>query len=90
MINLIAIVILIIGGFNWASIGFLQYDFIAGFFGTQANIFSRLIYIVIGIATIYFIFMIIKYRGKVKIFDRGNKKQVYREEKQKEHGDILN
>ncbi len=73
MMNLISILILIIGGLNWASIGFLQYDFVAGFFGTQASIFSRLIYICIGIATLYFIFMIFKYKGNVKIFDRKKK-----------------
>lgn len=75
MVNLLSIIILIIGGLNWASIGFLQYDFIAGFFGTQASIFSRLIYICIGIATLYFIFMMFKYKGNVKIYDR--KKYYY-------------
>lgn len=70
MINLLAILILIVGGLNWASIGFLQYDFIAGFFGTQASIFSRLIYICIGVATLYFIFMTFKYKGNIKIYDR--------------------
>ena len=70
MINLIVILILIAGGLNWASIGFLQYDFIAGFFGTQASIFSRLIYIIIGLSTIYFIYMSFKYRGNIKIIDR--------------------
>lgn len=75
MTNLLVILILIIGGLNWASIGFLQYDYIAGFFGTQASIFSRLIYICIGIATLYFIFMIFKYKGSVKIFDRKSRNE---------------
>ena len=65
MANLLCILILIVGGLNWASIGFLQYDFIAGFFGTQASIFSRIIYICVGLATFYFIFMMFKYRGSV-------------------------
>lgn len=78
MLNLLAIIILIVGGLNWASIGFLQYDFIAGFFGTQASIFSRLIYICIGLATLYFIFMIFKYKGKIRVIDR--RKKVYYEE----------
>ena len=83
MINLIAILIVIMGGLNWASIGFLQYDFIAGYFGTQASIFSRLIYILIGLATIYFIFMAFKYKGSIKIIDRKGKPNNYydREEK---------
>lgn len=75
MTNLICILILIIGGLNWASIGFLQYDFVAGFFGTQASIFSRLIYICVGLATLYFIFMMFKYKGYIKIFDRKKQEQ---------------
>ena len=89
MINLIAIIILVAGGLNWASVGFLQYDFIAGFFGTQASIFSRLIYIIVGVATLYFIYMIFKYKGNVKIIDRkkGNTPSyIYEEDKQ---NDIL-
>lgn len=77
MANLLCILILIVGGLNWASIGFLQYDFIAGFFGTQASIFSRIIYICVGLATFYFIFMMFKYRGSVKIFDRKRKETEY-------------
>lgn len=96
MINLLSIIILIIGGLNWASIGFLQYDFIAGFFGTQASIFSRLIYICIGLATLYFIFMMFKYKGNVKIYDRkryytynNNEKNQPRKEVEN-NNDILN
>ena len=90
MINLIAIIILVAGGLNWASVGFLQYDFIAGFFGTQASIFSRLIYIIVGIATIYFIYMIFKYRGNIKLIDRkknNTPRYVYEEDSGK--NDIL-
>ena len=89
MINLIAILIVIMGGLNWASIGFLQYDFIAGYFGTQASIFSRLIYILIGVATIYFIFMAFKYRGNIKIIDRKGNLKDYYDKGEKSNGDIL-
>lgn len=86
MLNLVCILILVAGGLNWASIGFLQYDFIAGFFGTQASIFSRLIYIIIGMATIYFIYMAFKYKGNIKLVDRRRKYYSHNEEK---HRDIL-
>ena len=88
MINLVVILILIVGGLNWASIGFLQYDFIAGFFGTQASIFSRLIYIIIGIASIYFIFMCFKYKGRIKLIDR-KRSANYDTYDEREHKDIL-
>ena len=88
MINLVVILILIAGGLNWASIGFLQYDFIAGFFGTQASIFSRLIYIIIGIASLYFIFMCFKYKGRIKLIDR-KKSEAYEPYEDRGHTDIL-
>lgn len=90
MINLFVILILIAGGLNWASIGFLQYDFIAGFFGTQASIFSRLIYILIGIATIYFIYMAFKYKGSIKVVDRKGNPQNYKKENYKPPEDVNN
>ena len=67
---------IIIGGINWLSIGLLQYDFIAGFFGTQASIFSRLLYIAIGVCTIYVIFDLIKNRVKILLFNRKKKNNV--------------
>jgi len=89
MLNFFCILILIIGGLNWASIGFLQYDFVAGFFGTQASIFSRLIYVIIGLATLYFIFMTFKYKGNVKLFDRKKYSQA-KQHKERDENDILN
>ncbi|MEG1752091.1 MAG: DUF378 domain-containing protein [Clostridia bacterium] len=74
MLTFLSYILLIIGGMNWASIGFLQYDFVAGLFGTQANIFSRLIYILVGIATVWIVVMTIKYKGKVDILNPKFKK----------------
>ena len=53
MFRLFAFILTCVGGLNWLMIGALQYDFVAGVFGTQANIFSSLIYVVIGICSIY-------------------------------------
>jgi len=43
----------------------LQYDFVAGIFGTQANVFSRLIYAIIGIASVYTLFVALINKGKI-------------------------
>ena len=72
---IISIIGVIVGGLNWMSIGLLQYDFIAGVFGTQASIFSRLIYIAIGVCTIYTLFDLIRNRGKILLFNLRNNKQ---------------
>ena len=74
MITFIAFILTIFGSINWLLIGLLQYDFIAGLFGFQASIFSRLIYILFGSAAIYLIIRIIVNRGTFKIFERRKKK----------------
>lgn len=84
--TIISFIILIIGGMNWMSIGLLQYDFIAGFFGTQASIFSRLIYIAVGVATIYIIFDMLRNKGKVILF---HKKTHTAKNEERESHDVL-
>ncbi len=87
IMTIISFIILIVGGMNWMSIGLLQYDFIAGFFGTQASIFSRLLYIAIGVATFYIIFDMLKNKGKVVLFHKRTH-QKQKEESENSH-DIL-
>lgn len=65
--TVIAFIITILGCLNWLSIGFFQYDFVAGFFGTQSSIFSRLIYIVIGIASIWLTYAVIRFKGRLTL-----------------------
>lgn len=71
MITLISFIILIASAANWLSIGMLQYDFIAGVFGTQSSFLSRTIYIVFGISAIWMLLMAIRQKGKIKINDNG-------------------
>ena len=65
MITFISFLIVLFGSVNWLSIGMLQYDIIAGFFGTQSNIFSRIIYILFGFAAIWLIISPILTNGKL-------------------------
>lgn len=75
MISIISFIVVIFGSINWLSIGFFQYDLVAGLFGYQGSIFSRLIYIIVGIAAIWLTFSIIKNKGKL------NAKKLKHEEK---------
>lgn len=65
MITLVSYLIVLIGAFNWFCIGVLQFDFIAGIFGSQANIFSRLVYTIVGFSAIWLIYATIKQRGRI-------------------------
>lgn len=87
MITLISLIIVAIGIVNWFTIGALQYDFIAGLFGSQANIFSRIIYVLVGIAGIFLAYSIIRNKGKLvfktksdkALFNFGKKAEVMTE-----------
>ena len=65
MISLICFVFAMIGGINWLSIGLVQFDFIAGIFGSQAHVASRIFYVLFGLACCYLIYKAIATKGKI-------------------------
>ena len=81
MFRLFAFILTCLGGLNWLMIGALQYDFIAGIFGTQANVFSRIIYVLIGVASMYILVVTIFSKGRLKLFG-------YKKKKEKKKGEI--
>lgn len=80
MFRFIAFIFTCLGGLNWLMIGALQYDFVAGIFGTQANVFSRIIYVAIGIFSMYILIVTIFAKGRLKLFNYKKKKPVKKEE----------
>lgn len=74
MFRLVAFILTCAGGLNWLMIGALQYDFVAGIFGTQANVFSRIIYFIIGICSIYILIVTTFSKGRLKLFNYKKKK----------------
>ena len=76
MLTIISFLLTLIGSVNWLLIGLLQYDFIAGIFGYQASVFSRIIYIIIGASSIILVYKLIKGKGTLAVFSRRNKKDL--------------
>jgi uncharacterized membrane protein YuzA (DUF378 family) len=58
----IALVLAIIGGLNWGSIGLFRFDFVAYIFGGQAAPVSRVIYTLVGLAAIWLISLLFRER----------------------------
>ncbi|MBQ8615068.1 MAG: DUF378 domain-containing protein [Clostridia bacterium] len=79
MFRLFAFIFTCLGGLNWLMIGALQYDFIAGIFGTQANVFSRIIYVFIGVCAMYILIVTLFSKGRLKLFGYKKKKPVKKE-----------
>ena len=55
----IALVLAVIGGLNWGSVGIFRYDFISGLFGTHSTA-SRVIYTLIGLASVWCISLLFR------------------------------
>jgi len=51
-LDVIAAVLLVIGGINWGLVGALNLDLVATLFGTMSPV-SRLVYILVGLAAVY-------------------------------------
>ncbi len=53
LIDKIALVLLIVGGLNWGSIGLFQFDLVAAIGGGSAGIVSRIIYTLVGLSALW-------------------------------------
>ena len=60
MIDIIALILVIIGGINWGSIGIFQFDLVAWLFGGQAAMVSRIIYTLVGLAALWCISLLFR------------------------------
>ncbi len=59
VLDTIALILVIIGGINWGLIGFFQFNLVGSLFGSFSMI-SRIIYALVGIASLYSISFFMK------------------------------
>lgn len=60
IIDKIALILAIIGGINWGSIGIFQFDIVAWICGGQSAIVSRIIYTLVGLAALWCISLLFR------------------------------
>jgi hypothetical protein len=51
-VDLVALILIVIGGINWGLVGLFNFDLVAAIFG-GFTILARIVYILVGIAAIY-------------------------------------
>ena len=56
----IALVLAIVGGLNWGSIGLFRFDIVAWIFGGQTSTVSRVIYTLVGLAALWCISLLFR------------------------------
>ena len=58
-VDLIALILVIIGGFNWGLVGLLDFNLVVAIFGAGSTL-SRIIYILVGLAARYMIYFTVR------------------------------
>ncbi|MDR0916123.1 MAG: DUF378 domain-containing protein [Oscillospiraceae bacterium] len=58
----LALALAIIGGLNWGSIGIFRFDLVSALFGGANIAAARVIYTIIGIASIWCISLLFRHR----------------------------
>ena len=56
----IALVLAIIGGLNWGSVGLFRFDLVAWLFGGQTATVSRVVYTLVGLSAIWCISLLFR------------------------------
>ncbi len=65
MLDRLALILTIIGGLNWGSIGLFRFDIVAWIFGGQGSIVSRVIYTLVGLGALWCISLLFRERVEV-------------------------
>ena len=60
MLDVIALILMVIGGINWGLIGIFQFDLVAWLFGGQGAVLSSIIYTLVGIAAVWCISLLFR------------------------------
>ncbi len=66
MLDKIALILAIIGGLNWGSIGLFQFDLVAFICGGSGSLISRIIYTVVGLSAVWCISLLFRDRDPVR------------------------
>ncbi|MBQ8420230.1 MAG: DUF378 domain-containing protein [Clostridia bacterium] len=67
MLDRIALILAIVGGLNWGSIGLFQFDIVAWLFGGQDALLSRIIYTVVALAAVWCVSLLFRERDTDEI-----------------------
>ena len=62
IIDRIALLVLIVGGLNWGSIGLFQYDLVAALFGGQDATFARIVYVAVALSALWCVSLLFRER----------------------------
>lgn len=51
--DVLAAVLLVVGGLNWGLVGLFGFDLVATLFGGQSALLARVVYVLVGLSALY-------------------------------------
>ncbi len=69
MLDRLALIILIIGGLNWGSIGLFNFDLVSWIFSGPAYIVARIIFTIVGLCALWCISILFKKNERIGAAD---------------------
>lgn len=64
MLDRIALIILIIGGINWGSVGLFNFDLVSFIFGGSDEIITRIVFMLVGLSALWSISLLFRSRER--------------------------
>lgn len=64
ILDRIALILAIIGGLNWGSIGIFNFDFVQALLG-QNSMLSRIVFTLVGLAAVWSISLLFRQRNEI-------------------------
>jgi uncharacterized membrane protein YuzA (DUF378 family) len=61
-VNVVALVLVLIGGLNWGLVGFFDFDLVAAVLG-EDSVASRVVYALVGVAALYKVIVAVSVRA---------------------------
>lgn len=58
-VDLIALLLVIVGGLNWGLVGLFDFNLVDALFGVGSTL-SRIVYIIVGLAALYMIYFTVR------------------------------
>lgn len=65
-IDILAFILVIVGGINWGLVGWLDYNLVDGIFGQGSGV-SRVVYALVGVAALYMAYVLFKVSSRAKV-----------------------
>lgn len=52
-LDVVAAVLLVVGGLNWGLWGAFEFDLVAALFGGSTSVLAKIVYVLVGLAAVY-------------------------------------